>query len=100
MLIRITLIRMTDFRFLPTRWLALPALVLALLAGAGYAFEASGQAGRPARVGVAVDPSSGVDAQAIAAARDAVRRAGRGGAEAQLRVTRTATEQLSVTHYF
>jgi len=47
------------------------------------------------RVVVVVDASAGPSA--IAEARAAVEAA---GAEAQLRIPRTATEQLSVTHYF
>jgi hypothetical protein len=49
------------------------------------------------RVVVVVDAAAGRDPAVLAEARSAVRRA---GGEAQLRVPRTATEQLSVTHYF
>jgi basic membrane lipoprotein Med (substrate-binding protein (PBP1-ABC) superfamily) len=49
------------------------------------------------RVVVVVDASAGADPAVLAEARAAVERAGGG---AQLRVPRTATEQLSVTHYF
>ena len=44
-----------------------------------------------------VDATAGRDPAALAEARAAVARA---GDEAQLRVPRTPTEQLSVTHYF
>jgi basic membrane lipoprotein Med (substrate-binding protein (PBP1-ABC) superfamily) len=36
----------------------------------------------------------------VGRAEDAVERAERAGAEAEMRVTRTPTQQLSVTHYF
>ena len=49
------------------------------------------------RVVVVVDAAAGRDPAVLAEARSAVQRA---GDEAQLRVPRTATEQLSVTHYF
>jgi basic membrane lipoprotein Med (substrate-binding protein (PBP1-ABC) superfamily) len=49
------------------------------------------------RVVVVVDAAAGRDPAVLAEARAAVQRA---GGEAQLRVPRTATEQLSVTHYF
>jgi basic membrane lipoprotein Med (substrate-binding protein (PBP1-ABC) superfamily) len=49
------------------------------------------------RVVVVVDAAAGRDPAVLAEARSAVQRA---GGEAQLRVPRTATEQLSVTHYF
>lgn len=49
------------------------------------------------RVVVVVDASAARDPAVLAEARAAVRRAGDG---AQLRVPRTPTEQLSVTHYF
>jgi basic membrane lipoprotein Med (substrate-binding protein (PBP1-ABC) superfamily) len=49
------------------------------------------------RVVVVVDASAGRDPAVLAEARAAVARAGDG---AQLRVPRTSTEQLSVTHYF
>src|SRR3954471_9083448 len=49
------------------------------------------------RVVVVVDAAAGRDPAVLAEARAAVARA---GDEAQLRVPRTPTEQLSVTHYF
>ena len=49
------------------------------------------------RVVVVVDAAAGRDPAVLAEARSAVQRA---GGEAQLRVPRTVTEQLSVTHYF
>jgi basic membrane lipoprotein Med (substrate-binding protein (PBP1-ABC) superfamily) len=49
------------------------------------------------RVVVVVDAAAGRDPAVLAEARAAVERA---GDEAQLRVPRTPTEQLSVTHYF
>jgi basic membrane lipoprotein Med (substrate-binding protein (PBP1-ABC) superfamily) len=49
------------------------------------------------RVVVVVDASAGADPAVLAEAKAAVEAA---GPDAQLRVPRTATEQLSVTHYF
>jgi basic membrane lipoprotein Med (substrate-binding protein (PBP1-ABC) superfamily) len=49
------------------------------------------------KVVVVVDASAGTDPAVVAEARAAVDRA---GGEGQLRVPRTTTEQLSVTHYF
>jgi basic membrane lipoprotein Med (substrate-binding protein (PBP1-ABC) superfamily) len=49
------------------------------------------------RVVVVVDAAAGHDPAVLAEARAAVESA---GDEAQLRVPRTPTEQLSVTHYF
>ena len=49
------------------------------------------------RVVVVVDATAGADPAVIAEAEAAVKAA---GPEAQLRVPRTPTEQLSVTHYF
>ena len=49
------------------------------------------------RVVVVVDATAGVDPAVLAEAEAAVKAA---GSEAQLRVPRTATEQLAVTHYF
>jgi basic membrane lipoprotein Med (substrate-binding protein (PBP1-ABC) superfamily) len=49
------------------------------------------------RVVVVVDAAAADDPAVLAEAEAAVRAA---GPEAQLRVPRTATEQLSVTHYF
>jgi hypothetical protein len=99
---------------LPTRWLAVPALALVVLVAAGFVFEADSRTERPARVLVVVDASGGPaepaartaggaapEARLVARATAATRRADAApGVEAQLRVTRTATEQLSVTHFF
>jgi hypothetical protein len=49
------------------------------------------------RVVVVVDAAAGADPAVLAEAEAAVKAA---GSEAQLRVPRTATEQLAVTHYF
>ena len=49
------------------------------------------------RVVVVVDATAGADPAVLAEAEAAVQAA---GPEAQLRVPRTPTEQLSVTHYF
>jgi hypothetical protein len=86
--------------FLPTRWIALPAVVLAVLVVAGFVIQAQGQPVRPTRIAVVVDTSKG-PAPAVVDRADAALRAveAAAGAEGQLRVTRTPTEQLSVTHY-
>ena len=77
------------------------ATVVAALAAAGFVFQAAGQTERPARFVVVVDTSSGPDPALVGRAAAAVRRAEREtGAQGELRVTRTPTEQLSVTHYF
>jgi basic membrane lipoprotein Med (substrate-binding protein (PBP1-ABC) superfamily) len=77
------------------------ATVVAALGAAGFAFQAAGQTDRPARFVVVVDTTSGPDPALVERAAAAVRRAERAtGAEGELRVTRTPTEQLSVTHYF
>jgi basic membrane lipoprotein Med (substrate-binding protein (PBP1-ABC) superfamily) len=75
------------------RYLIIAAL-LALTVSVG-AQAASAEPER--RVVVVVDATAGNDPAALAEARAAVERA---GAEAQLRVPRTPTEQLSVTRYF
>ena len=85
---------------LPNRWLALPALVAVALFVAGFVFQAEGQSPVPPRFVVVVDESAGRDAAAIDAATDAVRAARGAGADGELRITRTPTEQLSVTSYF
>ena len=85
-------------RLFPTRWLALPALVVVALFVAGFVIQAKGDAPRPPRFVVVVDSTSGRDAAAIASATSAVRAAR--GADGELRITRTPTEQLSVTRYF
>jgi basic membrane lipoprotein Med (substrate-binding protein (PBP1-ABC) superfamily) len=68
---------------------------LLTLAVAGCVQAASAAPER--RVVVVVDATAGSDPAALAEARAAVARA---GDEAQLRVPRTPTEQLSVTRYF
>ena len=75
-------------RFLP---------IAALLALAVFAGTQAASAAPQRRVVVVVDETAGRDPAVLAEARAAVARAGDG---AQLRVTRTPTEQLSVTHYF
>lgn len=71
---------------------------LAVLGAAGFVFQAEGQSPVPPRVVVVVDESAGRDDAAVDAATRAVTAAR--GTEAQLRITRTPTEQLSVTRYF
>ena len=80
-------------RLLPTLALALVALFVA-----GFVFQAEGQSPVPPRFVVVVDESAGRDAAAIDAATAAIRAAR--GADGELRITRTPTEQLSVTSYF
>jgi basic membrane lipoprotein Med (substrate-binding protein (PBP1-ABC) superfamily) len=75
------------------RFLLLAALFALALIGCAQIASASPQG----RVVVVVDAAAGRDPAVLAEARAAVARA---GGEAQLRVPRTATEQLSVTHYF
>jgi basic membrane lipoprotein Med (substrate-binding protein (PBP1-ABC) superfamily) len=84
---------------LPTRWIALPAIVVAVLVVAGFVIQAEGQTVNPPRIAVVVDTAGGPDAALIAQADEALEAAEAAGADAQLRVTRTPTEQLSVTHY-
>ncbi len=85
----------------PSRWLALPAIVALVLVAAGFVFQAAGQTERPARFVVVVDTSAGPEPALVSRATAALRQAERAtGAEGELRVTRTPTEQLSVTHYF
>ena len=79
-----------------TRFFILIALVLG---SAGFVFSAAGQSPVPPRFVVVVDASAGRDEAAIDAATRAVT-AARRGAEGELRITRTPTEQLSVTRYF
>ena len=88
-------------RKLRTRWLAVPPLAVAVLAAGGYVFEAASRGERPKRVLVLVDTAGQRERALVARATAATRRADRApGVEAQLRVTRTPTEQLSVTHLF
>jgi basic membrane lipoprotein Med (substrate-binding protein (PBP1-ABC) superfamily) len=87
-------------RSAPPRWaLALLLALLALIA-AGYVFEADSATQEPTRVLVVVDTAGERDPALVSAGEAAVEQAERSGAEAELRVTRTPTEQLSVTHYF
>jgi hypothetical protein len=79
-----------------TRLLIITALLV--LGVAGFVFPAEGQSPRPSRFVVVVDQSAGRDAAAVDAATRAVQAAR--GAQAELRITRTPTEQLSVTSYF
>jgi hypothetical protein len=88
-IIRSTLIRMTRSILIAA------VLVLGL---AGFVFQAEGQSPVPQRFVVVVDESAGRDAAAVEAATRAV--TGARGAEGALRITRTPTEQLSVTSYF
>ena len=81
-----------------TRLLPILALALVALFVAGFVFQAEGQSPAPPRFVVVVDESAGRDAAAIDAATDAIRAAR--GADGELRITRTPTEQLSVTSYF
>jgi basic membrane lipoprotein Med (substrate-binding protein (PBP1-ABC) superfamily) len=81
-------------------WIAIPVLVLLVLAVAGYVFEADSRTEQPTRVLVVVDTAGRQDARLVERATAALRQAERAGAEAELRVTRTPTQQLSVTHYF
>ena len=71
--------------------------IAGLLALAIFACVQAAPAASERRVVVVVDAAAGRDPAVLDEARAAVARA---GSEAQLRVPRTATEQLSVTHYF
>ena len=81
-------------------WIAIPMLVLLVLAAAGYVFEADSRTEQPTRVLVVVDTAGEPNAALVDRATAALRQAERSGADADLRVTRTPTEQLSVTHFF
>lgn len=78
----------------------MPVLTVLALVAAGFVFEASSSPPAAKRLLVVVDQSRGTDAALVDRATAAVRAADRSGVDAQLRVTRTSTEQLSVTHYF
>jgi basic membrane lipoprotein Med (substrate-binding protein (PBP1-ABC) superfamily) len=92
---------MTDrYTHIRRAWIAIPVLVLLVLAAAGYVFEADSRTEQPTRVLVVVDTAGERDPALVDRATAALRQAERAGAEADLRVTRTPTEQLSVTHYF
>jgi hypothetical protein len=71
--------------------------IAGLLALAIFACVQAAPAAPERRVVVVVDAAAGRDPAVLDEARATVARAGAG---AQLRVPRTATEQLSVTHYF
>jgi basic membrane lipoprotein Med (substrate-binding protein (PBP1-ABC) superfamily) len=71
--------------------------IAGLLAVAIFACVQAAPAASERRVVVVVDAAAGRDPAVLDEARAAVARA---GSEAQLRVPRTPTEQLSVTHYF
>jgi hypothetical protein len=74
-------------------------LTAALVLGvAGFVLPAEGQSPQPPHFVVVVDQSAGARPQAVDAATRAVEAAR--GAQAELRITRTPTEQLSVTSYF
>ncbi len=79
-----------------TRSILIAAVLV--LGVAGFVFPASGESPEPARFVVVVDESAGRDAAAVDIATRAV--TGARGAEGELRITRTPTEQLSVTRYF
>jgi basic membrane lipoprotein Med (substrate-binding protein (PBP1-ABC) superfamily) len=71
--------------------------IAGLLALAVFAIVQAAPAASERRVVVVVDAAAAGDPAVLDEARAAVARA---GSEAQLRVPRTPTEQLSVTHYF
>ena len=73
-------------------------IAVLLLGVVGFVLPAEGQSPQPPRFVVVVDQSAGPDAAAVAAATRAVKAAR--GADGELRITRTPTEQLSVTSYF
>ena len=78
-----------------TRRFALPTLAVALLVAASLVFQASGQVQAPPRFVVVVDtPAVERAAGAVTAAERAT------GAEGEVRIARTPTEQLSVTRFF
>ena len=81
-----------------TRIFITAALVVLALGVAGFVIQAEGQSPAPPRFVVVVDESAGRDQAAVDAATRAVIAAR--GADGQLRITRTPTEQLSVTGYF
>jgi basic membrane lipoprotein Med (substrate-binding protein (PBP1-ABC) superfamily) len=76
-----------------TRFLTIAGLLALIVFGGLQTASAAPER----RVVVVVDASAGSAPAVLAEAQAAVKAA---GAEAQLRVPRTATEQLSVTHYF
>jgi basic membrane lipoprotein Med (substrate-binding protein (PBP1-ABC) superfamily) len=88
------------FSYIRRAWIAIPVLVLLVLAVAGYVLEADSRTEQPTRVLVVVDTAGEPNAALVRRATAALRQAERSGADADLRITRTPTEQLSVTHYF
>jgi basic membrane lipoprotein Med (substrate-binding protein (PBP1-ABC) superfamily) len=72
-------------------------LIAGLLALIVFGALQTASAAPERRVAVVVDAAAAEDPAVLAEAKAAVAAA---GPEAQLRVPRTATEQLSVTHYF
>jgi basic membrane protein A len=72
-------------------------LIAGLLALIVFGVLQTASAAPERRVVVVVDASAAADPAVLAEARAAVQAA---GSDAQLRVPRTPTEQLSVTHYF
>jgi basic membrane protein A and related proteins len=81
-------------------WGLIPVLALLALVAAGFVVEADSSTRAPERVLVVVDTVGERDPVLVQRAEAAVERAERAGADAEMRVTRTPTEQLSVTHYF
>ena len=79
-----------------TRSILITAVLL--LGVAGFVLPAAGQSPAPAKFVVVVDESAGRDDAAVDAATRAVTAAR--GDDGELRITRTPTEQLSVTSYF
>ena len=79
-----------------TRSILISAVLM--LGVAGLVLPAAGQSPAPARFVVVVDESAGRNDAAVDAATRAVTAAR--GVDAELRITRTPTEQLSVTSYF
>jgi basic membrane lipoprotein Med (substrate-binding protein (PBP1-ABC) superfamily) len=78
--------------------MTLRSLLIAGVLGLAIASGVQGASAAPQRrVVVVVDASAAKDPAVLADARAAVARA---GDEAQLRIPRTPTEQLAVTHYF
>ena len=81
-----------------TRLLPIFLIAALVLGAAGFVLPAEGQSPAPPRFVVVVDQSAGRDQAAVDAATRAVTAAR--GADGELRITRTPTEQLSVTSYF
>jgi hypothetical protein len=81
-----------------TRLLPIFLIAALVLGAAGFVLPAEGQSPAPPRFVVVVDQSAGRDQAAVDAATRAVEAAR--DADGELRITRTPTEQLSVTAYF